>query len=114
MYEFKQAVKILDKTFRLGRHDVPNEIVAHPDFLHFVNCGWIAEVNPTKDPITLESFSERAQRLAKRLAEKSEPVREQVQETEDLGEEVPEEKLTTGQKAARTRAANKAKAEKGE
>lgn len=130
MYDFKQAVRInfthkgkpQSQSFIRGRHHVSDDILASEDFLHFVNCGWIAEADAVRAQVPLETFHERAQRLAKKLAEKHlpvEPVREPVQENaeveeEDPGEEVPEEKLTPAQKAARTRAANKAKAEKGE
>lgn len=100
MYEFKQSVKIDGTTFHLGKHNVPEKIIAHKDFAHFVNCGWIAEVDPANQPAPAETFATRSQRLAKKLAESAapksvEPVHEPVQEKE-------------------TKSGRKSKAEKGE
>lgn len=110
MYEFKQAVKVnyeqgkekKSHTFIQGRHKVSDDILASDDFLHFVKCGWIAEIDPQKAPAPLESFSERAQRLAKKLAEKKSPT---VPISEHLTEPVHEKESHKNKKS---------KAEKGE
>jgi hypothetical protein len=116
MYDFNQAVRINFKhkgkpqsqNFIRGRHHVSQEVMDSEDFAHFVNCGWIAEVDTKNVPAPQENFVERSQRLAKKLAEKHLPA-EPVDKDEDIGvEESPQ------QKAARTRALNKAKAEKGD
>ncbi len=66
-YQFRQAVRIDGQNFGLGVKQVPDSIEQHPDFLRYVKCGWISEC---EDVVKQETFAERAQRLAKRLAEK--------------------------------------------
>lgn len=145
-FQFFQQVKIKDQVFKVGVHEVAPELQEHPDFLHFAECGWIAEAEPAKvaaqPPATA---SEQAAKLAKKIkaklskkAAEAEQVREPVQsnsqpetadsqptepnsqhpveDAEDDGGDLEEEKLTPQQKAARTRKANAAKkaAEKGE
>lgn len=126
-YQFKQAVRIDGQTLLTGSREVSAEIEAHPDFHHFVKCGWIAEVEETKAPVPQETFSERAERLHKKLSEKYKiappPVqdlepKEELLEPHEFEDEsaAAEESLTPQQKAARTRKAKAEakKAEKGE
>lgn len=39
--KFKQAVMIDGSNFKLGDHEIPANIKAHPHFHHYVKCGWI-------------------------------------------------------------------------
>ncbi len=93
-YKFSQHVRIADKNFPVGIHQVPEAIEAHPDFLHFVRCGYIHEAPPQKVAAQPVAINEMQKRMAKRIEQKlaankakikkaAEQVREPVQGKEE-------------------------------
>lgn len=97
-YKFRQTVKIADKIFKTGIQEVSDEVESHPDFLHFVRCGWIEDAPEEKvvaQPVAVTDVAKRmAARIEKKLAankKRIEQAREQVREPEEFEEQPDDE-----------------------
>lgn len=114
--KFVQQVRVGEKVFKVGIHDVEDAIVDHPDFLHFVKCGWISEATPAQVAAQPEPQSALAQKLLEKVNARREELEKKIAEeakkpqpAEGVHEQVQEKELTPAQKAAATRKANEAK-----
>lgn len=80
LYKFKQSVHLEGKTYKLGVHEVPEEVEKHPYFLTLVKDGSVLEADPEKLPDSPETTLERSKRLHEKLSGKApkaeEPARD--------------------------------------
>lgn len=74
-YKFNNAVHLNGKDYTQGVHEVPEDAENHRDFLHFVDAGYITDVDAVREVVVQETPRERSARLhARILAKKVAPV----------------------------------------